>query len=165
MAIKKRITIKFFVSYAHKDDEYSSAFIDEFKEMTKPALKYKYDFWQDLEILPGEKWKNEIKQTVKNCSLGLLLISPAFLGSKFIEQEELPKFMNHPKKAIIPVMLKMVNLRRHNLKGLKEFQIFRLKSKGKKKFKSFAQCGSSQRTDFIYELFDKVEARLDKIYS
>ena len=164
MAGRKRITINFFVSYAHKDDEYSSAFIDEFKEMTAPAEKYKYVIWQDSEILPGEKWKNEIQQALEKCSLGLLLISPAFLGSKFIEQEELPKFMSHQKKAIIPVMLKMVNLRRHNLKGLKEFQIFRLQSKGKKKFKSFAQCGSSQRTDFVFELFDKVEARLDKIY-
>ncbi|MCK4818627.1 hypothetical protein KA005_22845, partial [bacterium] len=68
-------------------------------------------------------------------------------------------------KSIIPIMLKMVNLKRHNLKGLDSNQIFRLKVEGVKKLKSFAQCGSSQRTEFVYELFDKVEIRLDKIHS
>ena len=74
MAKKERIPIKFFVSYAHKDDEYSDAFIDEFKEMTAPAEKYKYVIWQDSEILPGEKWKNEIQQALEKCSLGLLFV-------------------------------------------------------------------------------------------
>ncbi len=132
--------------------------------MTEPAAKYHYVFWQDSGILPGENWKNEIQQMLEKCSLGLLLISPAFLGSKFIEQEELPKLLGHRTKAIIPVMVKMVNLKRHNLKGIEEYQIFRLKTEGSKNLKSFAQCGTSQRSDFIYELFDQVEARLDKIY-
>lgn len=165
MMIRKRTTINFFISYAHSDDDYSGPFIEEFKEMTAPSHKYQYVFWQDTEILPGGNWKNEIQQALNNCSLGLLLISSAFLGSDYIEEEELPKFIDDQTKAIIPVMLKMVNFKRHNLKGLKKYQIFRFKAEGSKKLKSFAQCGTSQRTDFVYELFDKVEARLDKIFS
>ena len=165
MAIKERIKIKFFVSYAHKDDEYSSAFIDGFKEMAEPSDKYEYVFWQDTEILPGENWKDEIREALKNCDLGLLLISPAFLGSKFIDAEELTKFVGDKAKPIIPVMLKMVNLKRHNLKGLDGNQIFLLKVEGVNNQKSFAQCSPSQRTDFVYDLFDKVETRLDKLKS
>jgi len=165
MANKGRIKIHFFVSYAHTDDEYSSSFIDEFKEMSAPSEKYEYVFWQDTEILPGENWKEEIREALINCDLGLLLISPAFLGSNFIDAEELPKFAGGKAKPIIPIMLKMVNLKRHNLKGLDSNQIFRVKVEGVKKLKSFAQCSSSQRTEFVYELFDKVEIRLDKIHS
>ena len=163
MSKNQRIGVQFFVSYAHKDEDYSTAFIEEFKEMSAPSAKYEYDFWQDTEILPGENWKGEIKEVLENCNLGLLLISPAFLGSKFIDEEELPEFLGDKSKPIIPIMLKMVNLKRHNLKGIDNTQIFRLKVDGLRKLKSFAQCSQSQRADFIFELFDKVEARLDKI--
>ncbi|MDD1643767.1 MAG: toll/interleukin-1 receptor domain-containing protein [Methylococcaceae bacterium] len=164
MANKERIKIKCFVSYAHADDEYSSAFIDEFKEMSAPSEKYEYVFWQDTEILPGENWRDEIREALINCEVGLLLISPAFLGSKFIDAEELPRLVDDQKKPIIPIMLKMVNLKRHNLKGLDGNQIFRLKVEGIKELKSFAQCSLSQRTDFVYHLYDKVEIRLDKLH-
>jgi hypothetical protein len=164
MEEKKRIKIQFFVSYAHADDAYSSAFIDEFKEMCAPSKKYEYVFWQDTGILPGEKWKETIQDALRNCDLGLLLISPAFLGSKFVEAEELPGFVGEKAKPIVPVMLKKVSFERHNLKGLDANQIFQFKVEGSKETRSFAQCGSLQRTDFVYELFDKVEARLDKIY-
>lgn len=164
MTSKERIKIKFFVSYAHADEEYSSAFIDEFKEMSAPSEKYEYVFWQDTEILPGENWQDEIREALVNCDVGLLLISPAFLGSKFIDAEELPRVIRDKKKPIIPIMLKMVNLKRHNLKGLDGNQIFRLKVEGIKELKSFAQCSDSQKTDFVYDLFDKVENRLDKLH-
>ena len=59
-------------------------------------------------------------------------------------------------------MLKKINLNRHDLKGLEENQIFRLKVEGTVNFKSYAQCGSHQKYDFVYELFDRVEALLDK---
>ena len=165
MTKRKRITVNFFVSYAHEDDEYASSFMSKFQEITTPSLKYEYLFWQDTEILPGEGWKEEISAALERCSLGLLLISPAFLGSKFIDEEELPKFVGDKAKPIVPVMLKMVNLKRHNLKGLDSSQIFRLKVEGNKDLKSFAQCSPSQQSDFVSDLFDKVEARLDKVHS
>lgn len=165
MANKERIKISFFVSYAHKDDEYAIDFVDEFKEMSAPSEKYEYVFWKDSEILPGQNWRQEIIAALENCELGLLLISPAFLGSEFIGSEELPKFIGDKKKPIVPIMLKMVNLKRHNLKGIDSAQIYRLKVEGVKRLKSFAQCSPSQKTDFVYDLFDKVEQRLDKHYS
>ncbi len=164
MANKQRIKVHFFVSHAHTDDELAKAFIEEFREMSAPSRKYAYKFWRDAEIMPGENWKKEITDALKKCDLGLLLISPAFLGSKFISSEELPAFIGNKAKPMIPVMLKMVNFRRHDLKGLDSRQIFRLKVEGVKQPKSFAQCSSSQRTEFVYELFDQVEERLDRLY-
>ncbi|MCK5666091.1 MAG: toll/interleukin-1 receptor domain-containing protein [Thiotrichaceae bacterium] len=165
MGSKERIKIHFFVSYAHNDDKYSGAFIEEFKEMSAPSNKYDYVFWQDTEILPGEDWESEIIEALENCELGLLLVSPAFIGSKFIDAEELPKFLGVNAKTFIPIMLNMVNFKRHNLKGLDSNQIYCLKVENVKKPKSFAQCTPSQKTEFVYELFDKVEKRLDKINS
>ncbi|PQP34211.1 hypothetical protein C6A37_08955 [Desulfobacteraceae bacterium SEEP-SAG9] len=165
MNSNERIKIRFFVSYAHKDDEYAMDFIEEFKDMSAPSKKYEYEFWQDTEILPGEQWETEIRQALNVCEMGLLLISPAFLGSKFIGEKELPRFIGERGKPIITVMLKMVNLKRHNLKGLDRNQIFRLRVDGVQEPKSFAQCSKDQKTDYVFELFDRVEKSLDKIFS
>jgi len=154
--------IKIFVSHAHSDDEFVIPFMQEFKEMVEPSKRYYFKFWQSSNILPGETWAEEIRHALRQCSLGLLLVSPAFLASKYITENELPSFVGESAKPVIPVMLRKVNLKLHDLKGLEESQIFRLKA-GPKNYRSFAQCGSSQRTDFAYELHEHVEDRLGKI--
>ena len=160
MSIKKQITT--FISYAHRDGEIATKFWDEFSEMLLPSAKYEYVFWQDKNILPGENWHTEIQNTLSCCSMGILLVSPAFLGSKYISEHELPALMNRQDALLIPVMLKRVSFERHNLKGLKERQIFQWRSGDPKGAKSYAQCGKRQKDEFIFELFDKVEELLDK---
>lgn len=76
-------------------------------------------------------------------------------------KEELPNFVGDGAKPVIPVMLRKVNLDRHDLKGLKESQIYRYKA-GHDNFRSYAQCGSEQRDDFVFDLHDKIEQRLDR---
>lgn len=161
--IDKKI-IRFFISYAHVDEKDSCLFLESFKEMAGASKKYRYEFWQDTCILPGEKWKLTIQNALDECAMGILLISPAFLGSKFISEQEIPKFIGDNAKPLVPIMLKKINLSRHDLKGLEENQIFRLKKKGGDglDLKSYAQCGSRQKYDFVYELFDRVETLLDK---
>ena len=96
-------------------------------------------------------------------SLGLLLVSPAFLGSEFITKKELKAFVGSVAKPVVPVMLRRINRKRHNLKGLENFKIFELEV-DQENLRSFAQCGHKQEYDFAYELHEQVEARLDKIY-
>jgi len=162
MTTDKRIEVEFFVSYAHADDEYADPFLDDFKEMLAPSKKYRFEFWRDTVILPGETWVKEIRKALERCSLGLLLVSPAFLASPFITEKELSKFVGESSKPFIPVMLRKVNLKLHDLKGLRETQLFRLKA-GPNNYRSYAQCGSSQKSDFVYSLHEQVEARLDKL--
>lgn len=156
--------VRFFVSYAHADDELSRLFLDGFKEQVAASKSYDYVFWQDTSILPGEKWRLEIQEALDKCCIGILLISPSFLGSEFISKKEIPTFIGDNAKQLVPVMLKKINLKRHDLRGLEENQIFRLQNKNKKaeKLNSYAQCGSRQKYNFVYELFDRVEALLDK---
>lgn len=164
MATDNRIEVQVFISYAHADDEYVDPFLNGFREMVSPSKKYRFEFWQDSAILPGEEWVKKIREGLERCSLGLLLVSPAFIVSPFITHEELPRFVGEGSKPVIPVMLKKVNLKLHDLKGLEEMQIFRLKA-GTNNYRSYAQCGSSQRSDFVYELHELVEARLDKSFT
>jgi hypothetical protein len=105
--------VRFFVSYAHANRKLAESFLKAFREQASPSLRYAYRLWRDPAILPGEDWKAEIDGALKAAELGLLLVSPSFLGSDFITKEELPKLVDAPGKAVIPIMLAAVDFDRH----------------------------------------------------
>ncbi len=160
---KDRKRIKFFISYTDKNRELATGFLEKFSVQVAPAEKYEYILWSDKEILVGETWHDEIQRALKECDLGLLLVSPEFLGSEYINKHELPKFVESDAKPLIPVMLKQV-VRGQSLKGLQRAQIFRLYgSRFKPKNKAYGDCTGPQRDRFAQELFMQVELRLDKL--
>ena len=154
---------KIFISYARANKELTKRFLDKFKEQVAPSKKYKYVFWDDSEIIVGEKWHDEIQNALSECNMGLLLVSPAFLASQYIEENELPKFIRNKSKPILPVMLQTVDFKRHDLKGLQKTQIFMLDNTRFQSSKSYGDCSSQQRIQFVQELFKQVEKKLDKI--
>jgi hypothetical protein len=156
-------TVILFVSYARANQRLANRFITLFQETIKPSKTYQYVFWQDTEILVGENWHAEIQTAIDSCHLGLLLISPSFLGSQYITGKELPKFVGDQGKPVIPVMLQPVDLELHDLKGLQEKQIFRLDSERFQHPKAFGECTGNQRDRFAMALFRQVEKRLQRL--
>jgi len=55
-------------------------------------------------LVVGEEFERQILEAIGRCDFGLLLISPAFLGSKFITEKELPAFVSGNKPSVL-VML------------------------------------------------------------
>ncbi len=154
-----------FVSYARANKYLASRFLKHFKEQAGASRGFRYVFWQDRDILVGEDWQQAIEKALEQCTLGLLLISPAFLGSQYITEEELPRFVGGRAKPVIPVMLQPVDPKLHDLKGLDEKQIFRLDRPGLSEPKAFADCQGPRRDEFALELFRRVEARLARVLS
>lgn len=160
---KDRKKIKFFISYASENRELATGFLEKFSVQVAPSEKYEYILWSDIKILVGETWHEEIQRALEECDLGLLLVSPEFLGSEYINKHELPKFVESDAKPLIPIMLKSV-VRGQNLKGLQRAQIFRLySSRFKPKNKPYGDCTGLQRDRFAQELFMQVESKLDKL--
>jgi hypothetical protein len=160
-SMKKNIAI--FVSYARANRELATRFLKKFQEQTAPSKHYHYTFWRDNDILVGEKWHEEIQIALGQCDMGLVLVSPAFLGSQYIQDHELPQFMKGGEKPVIPVLLQPVDLERHDLKGLQQTQIFRLERPRFASPKAYGECSGSHRDQFAQELFRQVEARLDSV--
>ena len=156
-----RKKVKFFVSYAHRNQNLVIKFLDHFLEYAGASSKYDYHLWRDsTNILVGEDWDKEITTALKQCDIGLLIISASFLGSKYITRVELKKLRNKP---IIPVLLWPIDFERFDLKGLQRKQIFRLDNPRFQAPKSYGDCNTKQRNQFVLKLFGNVERRLDKL--
>ena len=117
--VKKEI--KFFVSYAHKNSKLVNDFLDRLTDVLTPSRLYDYSLWKDSALVVGENWNSQILEARETCDIGLLLISPAFLSSKFICKAELPHFVGSARAHSFPVMLWPVDFVRHDLSRLRKY--------------------------------------------
>jgi len=147
----------YFLSYAHNDAPDVERFRDVLEPLLKTSSEFSFGEWTDHVILPGEHWRKEIDQALERSRFGLLLVSPEFLASKFITENELPVLLAKP--MVVPVELHQVTFDGSmDLKGLENRQVFR-DSKGR----SFDACRAmADRRDFARELFSKIVALLRK---
>ena len=154
--------IAFFVSYAHANQRLADDFLTRLREQMAPSRAYDYRLWRDTMLLVGEEWNEEIKAALEASELGLLLVSPAFLGSEYITRIEWPHFLAN-RKPVIPVMLEPVDFARHDLRGLEEKQIFRYTPTPGTTPRAYADCRGASQRRFVEALFLQIENRLDKL--
>ena len=84
-----------FISYSHANMKY----LDEFRTQLSP-LKDKIDVWSDKDIKPGEDWHQSIQEAIDSACIAVLLVTPAFLASDYIAENELPKIFKNSGKGI-----------------------------------------------------------------
>ena len=156
--LRKRI--EFFVSYAHRNQQLAESFITKLVDHLRPSKAYNYRLWMDPGIIIGEEWEKQIIEARDKCDFGLLLVSPAFLGSKFIGENELPHFVGNNRTPSIPVMLQPVDLELHDLRGLKALQIFRFTGQRFKEPRAYGECKNNARDAFVLALFRAIEQKL-----
>jgi len=76
-----------FISYSRKDTRW----LNHLTQMLSPAVRNKtVCIWYDAKIKPGQDWRREIDHALESAKIGLLLVTPSFLDSEFISQQELP---------------------------------------------------------------------------
>lgn len=149
--------IRIFVSYAHTDALHANLLRRHLEPLLKTANDMQLELWQDVNLLPGESWNLRIKEALNTSDAGLLLVSPSFLTSTYIQETEL-KHLLETGKVLLPIHLVRVCLDgRTDLKGLAPYQIFGLGYP--LECRPFAD---SNRRDFAYAAFDKIYDRLIK---
>lgn len=156
-----RKRVEFFVSYAHRNQQLAESFIDELMDMLRPSKAYEYVKWMDSAIVVGDQWQKQILDARDRCTFGLLLVSPAFLSSRFIGENELPHYVGEGRAASIPVMLSKVDFQLHDLKGLDELQIFRYSGRRYSEPRAYGECkNGNPRSEFVHSLFQSIEKKL-----
>jgi WD40 repeat protein/DNA polymerase III delta prime subunit len=148
--------LRFFVSYAHDDRGVKDRLLEKLRPFLDTHPRSRFEQWSDVDILPGQEWLAEIQNAMSKCDFGFLLVSPAFLASKFITREELPYLLEN--KRVVPVALKPILFDgTMDLKGLEKRQIFFDADR-----KAFAARTTDQTRDaFALQLYTKICALLD----
>ena len=157
MARKK---IKIFVSYAHKNKKLANELLDKINELLAASKNFEFEMWLDSYIDVGEKWQGQILRARDTADIGLLLVSPAFLASKFISEKELPFYVGDLGKPMLPLMLAKVDFEHHDLKGLQGYQVYRLDSVKFKEPRSYSDLKSKRRDDFAWNVFQLIHKKL-----
>ena len=94
-----------FISYSRND----SAWVTELTTMLSPLIRNNaLDVWYDKDIKPSQEWRDEINQALASTSVAVLLVTPSFLNSAFINDEELPYFLNAAKTENVKILWALV---------------------------------------------------------
>jgi hypothetical protein len=64
----------------------------------------KMDVWDDSQIMPGQKWRDQIQIAIDSTSVAVLLVSENFLASDFATENELPNILSAAEKQGLTVL-------------------------------------------------------------
>jgi hypothetical protein len=95
-----------FISYSHHDQNWCEQLRVHLRPIERDGV---VDLWDDTRIAAGEIWRDEIDAALDNAAVAVLLISPDFLASDFIMDNELPPLLagaeNHGC-TILPLLVR-----------------------------------------------------------
>jgi predicted nucleotide-binding protein len=96
-----------YVSYSHKDQEIVERICQYLKPLEDQGSIH---LWRDSDVNPGEEWNEAIKTAISVANIFLLMVSPAYLASSWLQDVEMKSAMDHyseRKCRIIPIILEI----------------------------------------------------------
>ena len=166
-------TNNIFISYSSIDRNLRQIFEQRLKVYLASAKNRFGTVWSDVEIPVGGDWNYEIQQALQESNIGILLVSPSFLGSKYCMGDEFKQMLERRKSegyTIIPVLLRECSFQNNeDLKAIQfvktyqsEYDVADLLKKDKlMPFDELAEIPEPQER-LLNRYFLKVSAAIDR---
>ncbi len=149
-----------FISYSRSDEQYKEELVSMLAGLQRRGI---VDSWEDSRIQDGQGWADAIRTAVSVCDLALLLVSPHFLGSRYIQDVELPHLLQRrreeQKPCLVPIIIRPCLWRSDPVLG----QLQALPKDGKPVI-TFARDDGS-RDQAWADIAGAVEARALRVYA
>jgi hypothetical protein len=107
-----------FVSYSHDDRDWLARLLVFLKPFTGPNFRV----WADPYIKVGEEWRRDISGAMSRACVAVLLVSPDFLASDFIRNEELPPLFDGAKADVISLIPVAISASNHKATQLTHYR-------------------------------------------
>src|SRR3954447_9455089 len=79
-----------FISYSHADSEWR----ERLRVRIQPfIIRENLRIWSDRDIEAGDRWQESIDEAIRTACVAVLLVSPDFIASDFITNQELPPLL------------------------------------------------------------------------
>jgi tetratricopeptide (TPR) repeat protein len=133
-------TASVFICYAHADNQSPKNWLDRLMVHLAPLVRQEdITVWSDQRLKIGDEWDPEIQQQLDLAKVAVLLVSPAFLASRYIADSELPVLLKRARQdglKILPIFLSPSSVHKVRFKwpdprnGPEEFTLDSLQAAG-----------------------------------
>ena len=106
-------TLKVFITYSHENQDAKDELIKHLAVMKQQDM---ITIWHDNEILPGDRWYEDISKNLADSDILLYLVSASSLASKNCNKELAEALSG--KIRIIPIILGNCDWQNHQLSGI-----------------------------------------------
>ena len=113
-----------FISYAHAD-QLQIDWLARLKLYLAQARRSgNIDAWHDGRLDAGVDWRGEIEAAIREARAAILLVGPAFLASRFIQDHELPPLLEGARSRGIRIFPVIIGWCGYDASDLGPFQAF-----------------------------------------